>query len=43
MRERQRTQVGEWQRERERIPSRFYADSAEPEARLELTDCEIMT
>ena len=31
------------QRGRERIPSRFYTVSREPDAGLELTICEIMT
>ena len=33
----------ERERERERIPSRLHVTSAEPEAGLELTNCEIMT
>ena len=31
------------ERGRERIPSRLHAVSAEPDAGLELTNCEIMT
>ena len=33
----------EGERERERIPSRLHAVSAEPHAGLELTNCEIAT
>ena len=33
----------ERERERERIPSRLHAISAEPDAGLRLTNCEIMT
>ena len=35
--------VCEQNRERERIPSRPYTDSTEPDVGLELTNCEIMT
>ena len=45
-RERDRMQVGEEQREREtesEAGSRLRAVSPEPDARLELTNCEIMT
>ena len=34
---------GQRERERERIPSMLLAVSAEPDAGLELTNCEIMT
>ena len=42
--EREKVQVPEGQRERrrERIPSRLYAVSAEPNAGLRLTNCEIL-
>ena len=42
---RERVSAGEGQRERgrERIPSRLCAVSAEPDAGLDLTTCEIMT
>ena len=33
----------EGERERERIPSGLLADSTEPDAELELMNCEIMT
>ena len=33
----------ERERGRERIPSRLYTVSVEPDAGLELTNCEIMT
>ena len=42
-RDRQRVRAGEEQRERERIPSRLHAVSAEPDAGLRLTNCEVMT
>ena len=42
-REREGTCAGEGQRERERIPSRFHADSSEPDVELDLTNHEIMT
>ena len=46
-RERERAQVVDEQRgrerERERIPGRFCIVSAEPDARLEPMNCEIMT
>ena len=32
----------ERERERERFPSRLHVVSTEPDARLKLTDCEIM-
>ena len=43
--EREGAQAGEERRERERdrIPSRFYTVSTEPYVRLELTNHEIMT
>ena len=42
--EREIEQAGEGQREREKeIPSRLHAVSAEPDAGLELRNCEIMT
>ena len=34
---------GERERDREKIPSRFYAISMEPDMRLDLKNCEIMT
>ena len=34
---------GHREREGERLPSRFHAASAEPDARLKLMNCEIMT
>ena len=45
LRETETAQVGERQRERgkERIPSRLHAASTEPNAGLELMNCEIMT
>ena len=44
-RERVGAQAGEGQRKRgrERIPSRLHAVNVEPDARLEPTNCEIMT
>ena len=41
-RERQSTQAGEKQGQKERIPSRFRTVSAEPDMGLELTNHEIM-
>ena len=41
--ERQSTRVGEAERGRDRIPSRPCTISTEPDAGLELTNCEIMT
>ena len=45
MRERERAQAGEGQRERgrEKIPSRLHAVSREPNAGLDLTNHEIVT
>ena len=45
LRETETAQVGEGQRERgkERLPSRLHAASTEPNAGLELMNCEIMT
>ena len=42
-RERQSTQAGEKQGQKERIPSRFCTVSAEPDTGLELTDHEMVT
>ena len=42
-RERERKRKCDWGRERERIPSRLCATSTEPEAGLELMNCEMMS
>ena len=43
LREREGERMGEGQKERERIPRRLHAVRAEPDARLDLTNCEIIT
>ena len=42
-RERERVGEGQIERRKERIPSRLHTVSEEPDARLELVSCDIMT